>query len=510
LNVIDKFIATFSPQQALKREHARTKLNILNSGYSHHGASTKKKSMIGWKSGGGSAKEDIDNNVEKLRERSRDLYMGTPLATGALKTLRTNVIGSGLKLNAQIDYEYLGLTSEEAEKWESQVEREFALWADSIHCDAQQMNNFYELQQLAFFSQMMSGDCFALMPVIPRKNMPYDTRIQLIEADRVMTPEGMQYSSDKDIVGGVEVGKYGQVIAYHIAQFHPLSKDLTNKTWKRVEKFGRKTGRQNVLHLIESERPEQRRGIPVLAPVIESLKQLSRYSEAELMAAVVTGMYTIFVTSGDPEEGQPLGEMDVPEGEEVDEADEGSYDLGNGSIVQLDEGEKIQEANPSRPNTAFDGFVTAVCRQVGSALEIPYEVLMKHFTSSYSASRGALLEAWKMFKMRRNWITNSFCQPTYEEFLSEAIAKGRIEAPGFFTDPLIKKAYCGAEWIGPSQGQLDPVKEITAANKRVELGVSTRQRETAEFTGGDFTQNVRQLANEEKLMKEHLSPEGSE
>lgn len=46
--------------------------------------------------------------------------------------------------------------------------------------------------------------------------------------------------------------------------------------------------------------------------------------------------------------------------------------------------------------------------------------------------------------------------------MSEAVARGRIYAPGFFQNPAIRAAYLGSEWLGPSQGQLDPVKEITA------------------------------------------------
>jgi hypothetical protein len=36
--------------------------------------------MLGWYSGGGSAKEDIEDNLSTLRQRSRDLYMGVPIA----------------------------------------------------------------------------------------------------------------------------------------------------------------------------------------------------------------------------------------------------------------------------------------------------------------------------------------------------------------------------------------------------------------------------------------------
>ena len=100
MNFIDKAISYFSPEAGLKRLSARKRLEILNTGYSYHGASRTKKSLAGWISRGGSTKEDIDDNLDILRQRSRDLYMGTPIATGALKTTRTNVVGSGLKLNA--------------------------------------------------------------------------------------------------------------------------------------------------------------------------------------------------------------------------------------------------------------------------------------------------------------------------------------------------------------------------------------------------------------------------
>lgn len=500
MNIIDKAIGLFSPTRAVKRQVARKQLKLLNTGYSNHGASKTKKSLIGWISRGGSTKEDIDDNLDTLRQRSRDLYMGTPIATGALKTTRTNVVGSGLRLKSQVDYEFLGLSDEEADKLEAQIEREFGLWADSVHCDAQRMNNFYELQQLAFLSWLMSGDCFALLPTIERPQMPYDLRIYLIESDRVCSPNKRESSGNK-IINGVEIGKYGEPVAYWIAQRHPLSFEVKKQEWVRIKAFGDKTGRPNILHLMESERPEQRRGVPILAPVIESLKQLGRYTEAELMAAVVSGMYTVFIESKDPAGEIPLGEV-IPGELQVDYEDDNSYELGNGAIIALGEGESIKEANPGRPNTAFDGFVTSICRQIGAALEIPYELLVKQFTASYSASRASLLEAWKMFRMRRSWLAQDFCQPIYEEWLAEAVAKGRINAPGFFSDPMVRKAYSGAEWNGPSQGQIDPLKEVKAAAQRVNEGFSTRAKETAELTGGDFNKNHRQRVKEEKMRRE--------
>ena len=219
-----------------------------------------------------------------------------------------------------------------------------------------------------------------------------------------------------------------------------------------------------------------------------------------MMAAVINGFFTVFITS----EGNTgeVGFTGVLDDEDRVSDDDLNYELGPGMVNVLKPGEKIDIADSKRPSSNFDAFTTALAKYVGAALEIPVELLIKSFNSSYSASRAALLEAWKAFRMKRKWLAADFCQPLYEIFLTEAIANGRIKAPGFFLDPAIKKAYCRAQWNGPAPGMLDPVKEATAAEKRIAIGVSTRQRESIEMTGTDFDANVAQLARENQLMKE--------
>lgn len=497
---IDKAIAVVAPQTALKRTAARQKLQILNSGYSNYGASVVKKSLAGWLHAGGSSREDIEDNVSILRQRTRDLYMGVPIANGAVKTMRTNIVGRGLRLKPNIDTELLGISPEERRTLEKQIEREWNIWAESTDCDMARIDNFCELQQLAFLNWLISGDCLAVLPVKPRLNQPYDLRVQLIEADRLCSPDNCD-TIDNKIVGGVEVDKSGEVVAYHIADHHPLSYAYADISWQRVEAFGKTTGRRNVLHLMNRERIGQRRGVPFLAPVIESLKQLGRYTDAELVAAVVSGMFTVFIEKADASSEDAIGSI-IPEEVQVDAEDETTIELAPGAVIDLNEGEKAHDMNPGRPNANFGGFVEAICQQIGASLEIPYELLMKRFNSSYTASKGALEEAWKMFNMYRDWLATDFCQPVYEEWLTEAVAKGRIKAPGFFTDPVIRKAYCGAKWNGPAKGMLDPVKEVTAAEKRVQNGFSTRSDETMQMTGTSYYNNIEQLKHEEKELRE--------
>lgn len=515
MNFLDKAIETISPEWGKKRAISRQQIKIVNEfgagyGYGRYGASKRRNAVKDFNEPPMSANEDIIDNLKTLRARSRSLFMGAPLAVSALKTIRTNVVGSGLALNSHIDAKFLGLTEEQAKEWEANTEREWKLWADTIDCDAERKQTFFQLQGSVLLFAIMSGDVFATLPIKKRIGSPYDLRVSLIEADRVCDPQfGILPPESVNIIDGVEFDEHGAPIAYYIANRHPNSYSRLNlnlkQEWHRVEAFGAKTGRRNVLHIMaDVERPEQKRGVPMLAPVIETLKQLSRYTDAELMAAVVAGMFTVFIKSNTPQ--TPLsGLMNTPPGmmpgEEHEKEKRDDISLGNGAIVSLDEGEEIQTANPSRPITGFHDFVDAVAQQIGAALEIPYELLLKHFTASYSASRGALLEAWKMFRMRREWLIGNFCQPVYEEWLTEAILKGRIQAPGFFDDPAYKAAWCGAEWFGDCQGQLDPLKEANAAKVRVEEGFSTREREAAELTGMKFDDLHAQRVREENMRK---------
>ena len=75
-------------------------------------------------------------------------------------------------------------------------------------------------------------------------------------------------------------------------------------------------------------------------------------------------------------------------------------------------------------------------------------------------------------------------------------------APGFFDDPLIREAWCGARWIGPVQGQIDPRKEVDAALLQISHGLKTHEQVTREMGGGDWNENIAQLERENELLKE--------
>lgn len=511
-NLIDSIVGVFSEQAKTKRLIARAAGSYFGSGGAYEGASHTKKSMQGWHTSLGDANSDTVFDMATLRSRGRDLVRNNSIAASASNVHKNGVIGTGLKLHPKINNEFLNITDEEARAWERDVKFKFNSWAkNKVSFDIQKKINFYESQQLVITSVFAAGDIFATTPRVKRKGIEQDTRIQLIEGDRVCNPNGK--INGPRLTEGVEVDGNGAPIAYHIRKTHPHAVnpiDLKNDT-VRIPAFGPKTGRQNVLHIFNMERPDQRRGVSGLAVIMTKVKQLGRYTDAEIMAAVVSGMFTVFVKK-EIEDEDILDEALTDQESETfpkvtgggfdQGAEDNTYRMGNGSIVGMGKGDSVEFANPSRPNTAYDPFVNSIYKEMGASLDIPYEVLLKHFSSSYSASRAAILELWKMFKVKRQWMANQYCQPIFETWLSEAISKGQVEAPGFFDSNLVKSAYCGCAWVGDSKGQIDPVKETLGMQMQEDRGYMTAEQITTELHGTEWDRNMSQRKKEQNIRVE--------
>lgn len=486
---------------------------FYNSGYSHGGASRSDTWAKEYHSDSLSAVSDIEENRKLLRERTRDLYMNAPLGSAAINSVVTGCVGVGMEPKPKIDYDFLGITKEEAVELQSQIKREFGLWADKTFCDANDQNNFYELQQIIFSEWLKNGEGFALIKYEESTTyMPYQLRIKLVEADRICDVNSMDSEFDgmekylengNRVINGVEIEPSGKVVAYYICSGFPGEYGHVNWEWQRIEKRGKITGNPNILHVFNAERADQYRGVPFLAPVIHTLKQVTRYTEAEIMAAVINSMFTLFIQTENGEDISGFGGEDSDEEMYAQTQDE--CRLGSGLINYLKNGEKVVPIQSTHPSSTFDGFIQSMTNIIGASLEISPEVLLKKFSNNFSASKGALNETWQSFKKRRVWFVADFCQQVYELWFCEAVSKGRIHAPGFFTDPLIKSAYTNATWTGPAQSCLDPVKEVNAAVTRIANGLSNHTDECAAMNGSDFDENIRALEDEnEKLAKANI------
>ena len=503
-SVLNAWRAQHGPETT---RHGQQSATYSGSGYT--GARFDRAQLSRWLPMAGSATSDTIRDLPMLRARSRDQMRNAPVALGAINTTVSHTIGTGLTYTPAIDAEFLGMDDEQAEEWQDNTKRRFDAWASSPDCDAARQLDFYGIQELAFRSFLESGDAFVITPRLARPGKPARLALQLIEADRVCSPNLQPDTAT--LIDGVEIAPdTGEVLAYHIARQHPGGVLIGGNQWDRVAARGSATGRRNVLAIFKPLRPGQIRGVPWISPILEPLKQLGRWSDAELNAAVVSGLMSTFVTM-DPDAFDNLYDDDA-QGAIIETASKWSGEMESGKAINLLPGESIESPAPGRPNPAFDPFWTAMVLQIGMALEMPYEVLVMHFQSSYSAARAALLMAWKSFRSKRDLLAKTLCQPVVELWLADEVAEGRINCPGFFTDDVVRAAWCASIWTGDGPGSIDPAKEVDAASKRVELGISTKQAESIAFDGVDWQQKHEQRVKEinaEKADGIYVPPAGS-
>jgi len=473
-------------------------------GNAWNGASWAVNSMRAFIAPLGSADYDLTCDRETLLLRARALFQNHAFSRAIISSLSTNVVGTGVKVRPQLkQLDVLGLTHDQAVAWCRKTQDLYEIWSQSKKCDVERKNDMFGLQDLALKTQLIDGDCFALAKY-DKKIEPFGLCLKLLEADRCMNPLGM-IDTDR-LTQGVEVNDFGTPLNYYFTKRPAWSIDNYSDLLEtvRVPAFDR-YGEANVLHIFSPDRTDQRRGVSILAPIIVLMKQQERFLESELMAAVVTSMLTAFIESNDEKVDDPFL-SNVPEDERVAQPSEAAsadapLELTSGGIIQLKKGQKVSAVNPTRPNSAYQGFVEAIFSEAASSLGLSYEVVLRKFNSSYNAVRGAILESKKTFDRARRNLISDFCRPVYEKWLSQAILTGVIDAPGYFEDPIKRALWNGCRWIADSAFLLDPLKETQAYKMQLDEQLITRDTACAAINGGEY-ESVLDGQAEEKKMRE--------
>lgn len=460
-----KIIKAVSPKFYLERLRAQKEIDMLevkNLGYDQNGTEDMR-----FFTSNDSPDNDILDNLEDLRAKSRELYMSNDIAVAVMDKYRTKVVSVGLIPKPTIDYKYLGITKEKAQEYAKIIETKFEAWAISTNCDATRVHDFFTLQGLVQLSWVMNGDVFAIVKRKPTKDIDVELCVQLIESDRVQSPIG-----NDEIKGGIEFKK-DELYKYYISSKHPGDGDSSINGYPVFNSLGRR----NILHIFEPSRVGQKRGIPLLAPILSTYKQLERYKNAELMAAVLNASIALILNSKNPQKTLNGDYLSYASGLSSKKGatpgqQNATYEsvkkemvatMGHGTVFTSTDGDEIKEFQTTRPSKSYKDFVDNILEEMGAASGVPKEVMMSAFKSSYSAAKASLEEAESRFKVCRKILERKFCHPIYEEFIIELIKNGDVECPDFFTDTTVRYAFSKCAWIGSSKPSLDPLKDAKTA-----------------------------------------------
>lgn len=447
---------------------------------------------------------------EKTVSRVNDLVRNDGWASNGLTRYLDSVIGADLRLSAKPDYRALGLDADWAAEFSKAVEAEWRNWANDIdrYSDAERFSTIGGLFALAFRHKLMDGDALALAHWLPNRGGKYATTIQIVDPDRLSNPHGL--SNSTSLTDGVERDQMGAAVAYWFRKRHPGDRVLDASDqfeWKKVSRQTRH-GRRKVVHYFEKQEAGQARGVSKFAPIVERLKMLTKFDKVYLQSAVLNAVLAAVITSPHDHE---LIEQAVSGGHELNayqterakfhKASPISFD---GAIIpKLFPGESIEHLDSKRPDTAFADFEAQTLRNVAGGIGVSYEQLSNDWSkTNYSSARAALLEVWRSYYKERETFAQGFCSQIYALILEEMIDRGTVQlpenAPDFYS---YKTAYCKAKWIGPARGWVDPLKEADAAQRRLEIGVSTLEDEAAE-QGKDWEEIADQRKREQDKMAE--------
>ncbi|HYC55869.1 MAG TPA: phage portal protein [Candidatus Binatia bacterium] len=498
MNAIERAIAVVSPQRALRRVQARHAIEAMDgtsSGYSG-GKSTRINSE--WFPTLNSADKDTLQDLDVLRARSRSLLRENGWAEGLVSTLVDHVVGLGIKPQAKVDAKLAGISPEEKREYEAAAESAFKLWVP--HADITLKLDFYELQQLSARSKFTDGEYFHRIVHLDELRMQqrgaaYSTALEIIDPDRVKSPRGNveQLGNGNVIKHGIEFDRFGAPVAFWVLKTHP--NDIGGFARGYSEDDFIRVPASSMVHGFDVLRPGQTRGVPLLAPVLNTFHQQSRLATFHLVAAQVAACYSLWITSENP--AGLLGATDTT----LNAKGQREEKIEPGVIRRARPGESIQAFSPNHPHTSFFELAQFNSREISSAAGVTYEQAFKDFTkTTFSGGRLAQLVSQKFYKRQQGREARVLGQRIYTEVIREAWLAEDLPVRMSMKSAKARHFFM-ANWAGPAYGYVDPVKEVQASRMAIAAGLSTHARECA-ATGEDWEEVFEQLQKEQQRAAE--------
>jgi lambda family phage portal protein len=392
---------------------------------------------------------------KRLRERARYEVANNPYAFGASNALAEDLVGTVPRLQM----------NDLDDKVATAIEDSFGQWASAI--------GLADSLRLMVRAGVVDGEAFALATDNPK--LAHDVKLdwRVFECDRVTDPTAFIAA---ELVDGIEYDSFGNPTRYKVLREHPGDGGFLGLG--EYDTYPAEV----VYHWYRPDRPGQARGVSWLTPALQLFAVLRRYTYAVLLASETAANIGGVVKSDLPPGSEPA---DVKDREEVP--------VPRGTLYTLPPGWDITQIKAEQPTQQFGDFRSNILAEIGRVLDMPLNRITGN-SSGYNYSSGRLdhlgyhASLWRL----RARLALRILDRLFRAWLDEAALVGILP------DGLPPFAELSWDWMFDGFGDIDPVKDATAATALIQAGLSTLSEQCA-LRGLRWDWVQRQLAREMEL-----------
>ena len=384
--------------------------------------------------------------ARRLRDRARDMVRNDPHCARAIAVIVNNVVGTGITPTA----------TQPEQTVEGEVTRAdladavWRAWCEPGVADIEGQLSLDALINTTVRGWAESGEVLIRRRIEPRLR-PVPWRLEVLEADMLDELRNEKLADGGQIVQGVELDARGRRVAYWILTQHPGEQGLAYGATAIREAV--RVPASEIIHLFIPMRPRQVRGVPFLATVLATKKDLGDFESYELLRKKTETAVCAFVIPGD---SQSAADEEDDEGlvPSIEDADGNTVeDMQGGLILRLRNGKEVRFNSPQIAAN-YDTYKRAMLQSIAVGCQISYEQLTGDLSqANYSSLRAGLLEFWRYIEQLQ-WL---YLIPTVMQRLWSWAMEGAYMAgtlPGAEPVPV--------EWSAPRRQSVDPAKDTLA------------------------------------------------
>lgn len=425
------------------------------------------------------------SNPELVLARMRHLLDNNELIDGAFETLENNVIGQGLRCEADTGFP----------KLDDRIDELFELASERV--DPWRSMTLAEHQRL-FLRELLTADVGVHFVFEPEyAGHPAGPAIDLIEAERLPYSFTGRLDNGNFVRQGIEFDKRARPIAFHVLEDNPNDGGF-------LLAFPYLGGPNTVRIPVEDmalcvihRRRGQLRGLPRAVSVFKTIRTEDSFQRDVMLQAKTAASLGVFFTGAFPQNLFSQGDNEVMC---VDAAGRPLYRMEPGAVGFLKTGAQLHTVGTNLPGPNLEQTTSVLQRRMSRGLGVQSSALSGDYSkANFSSIRAENLDTRPGYQKLSGMVLDHHTKPFRRRVIDFALAVGAIDLNELLTPEERRQLAANphrlyaCEGITPGWRYVNPAQEAVANGEDLDNGVTTHPRVIAE-KGQSWRKNNRQQA----------------